>query len=105
VCWNKKAGLCETCAPDLDEEIASAQAQVAKEQVIEKARAVDFVGQRDLAQVTAAVCPKCGAKTQGGKFCPECGAPVAAKRKCAHCGAEADGTPKFCPECGKPYAS
>jgi len=21
VCWNKKAGLCEACAPDLDEEI------------------------------------------------------------------------------------
>jgi membrane protease subunit (stomatin/prohibitin family) len=105
VCWNKKAGLCETCAPDLDEEIASAQAQAAKEQVIEKARAVDFVGQRDLAQVAAAMCPKCGAKTQGGKFCPECGAPLAAKRKCAHCGAEADGTPKFCPECGKAYST
>src|SRR5262245_19349703 len=27
VCWNKKAGLCENCAPDLDEEIAAAQAQ------------------------------------------------------------------------------
>jgi len=30
VCWNRKAGLCETCAPDLDEEIASAQAQAAR---------------------------------------------------------------------------
>src|SRR6185436_11534112 len=29
VCWNKKAGLCETCAPDLNEEIASAQAHAA----------------------------------------------------------------------------
>ena len=29
--------------------------------------------QRDLAQVASAVCPQCGAKTQGGKFCPECG--------------------------------
>ncbi len=26
VCWNKKAGLCETCAPDLDEEVAAAWA-------------------------------------------------------------------------------
>jgi len=103
VCWNKKAGLCETCAPDLDEEIAAAQAAAAKDQVIEKAKAVDFVGQRDLAQVASAVCPKCGAKTQGGKFCPDCGAPIAAKKKCASCGAEADGSPKFCPECGKPY--
>jgi hypothetical protein len=103
ICWNKKAGLCENCAPDLDEEISAAQAQAAKEQAMEKARSADFLAQRDIAQVSAAVCPTCGAKTQGGKFCPECGATIAAKRKCAHCGAEADGTPKFCPECGKPY--
>jgi hypothetical protein len=103
VCWNHKAGLCENCAPDLDEEIAAAQAQAAKDQAIEKVKEVDYLAQRNLAQVAAAVCPKCGAKTQGGKFCPECGAPVSAKRKCPHCGAEADGSPKFCPECGKPY--
>jgi hypothetical protein len=105
VCWNKKAGLCETCAPDLDEEIAAAQAQAAREQAAEKARTVDYLGQRNLAQVSAAICPSCGAKTQGGKFCPECGASISAKRKCANCGAEADGTPKFCPECGKGYGS
>jgi predicted amidophosphoribosyltransferase len=73
ICWNKKMGLCETCAPDLDEEVAVAQASAAKDQVFEKARAVDYVGQRDLAQVAAVLCPSCGAKTQGGKFCPECG--------------------------------
>ena len=102
VCWNKKAGLCEACAPDLDEEIAAAQAQAARDQVIEKARSVDFVGQRDLAKVTPLTCSKCGAKTQGAKFCPECGTPTAHKRTCANCGAVADGSPKFCPECGKP---
>jgi Double zinc ribbon/Prokaryotic RING finger family 2 len=105
ICWNHKAGLCESCAPDLDEEIAAAQAQAAKDQAIEKAKSVDYLAQRNLAQVAAAVCPKCGAKTQGGKFCPECGAPVSAKKKCPACGAEADGSPKFCPECGKPYGS
>ncbi len=105
ICWNKKAGLCENCAPDLDEEIAAAQAAAARDQVQEKARSVDYLGQRDLAQVAAVACPKCGAKTQGGKFCPECGAAIAPKRKCAHCGAEAEGTPKFCPECGKPYGA
>ena len=104
VCWNKKAQLCESCAPDLDEEIASAQAQAAKEQAIEKVKAVDWLADRKIDQATAAACPKCGAKTQGGKFCPECGTTLAQKRKCAACGAEADGTPKFCPECGKPYA-
>ena len=105
VCWNHKAGLCENCAPDLDEEIAAAQAQAAKDQAVAKAQQVDFLAQRDLAQVASAVCPKCGAKTQGGKFCPDCGAPIAAKKKCPHCGAETDGSPKFCPECGKPYGA
>jgi len=105
VCWNKKAGLCESCAPDLDEEIAAAQASAARDQVAEKVREVDFVGQRNLAQVAGVLCPKCGAKTQGGKFCPECGTPISPKRTCANCGAEADGSPKFCPECGKPYGS
>ncbi len=106
VCWNKKAGLCETCAPDLDEEIAAAQAAGGQGAGRSRRRKqVDFLGQRDLAQVASAVCPKCGAKTQGGKFCPECGAPISAKKKCANCGAEADGRPKFCPECGKPYAA
>jgi hypothetical protein len=104
VCWNKKAGLCEGCAPDMDEEIAAAQAQAARQQVTEKARDVDYLGQRNLAQVVSAVCPSCGAKTQGGRFCPECGTSLSGKRKCADCGAEADGSPKFCPECGKAYA-
>jgi hypothetical protein len=105
VCWNKKAGLCESCAPDLDEEIAAAQASAARDQVVEKVKDVDFIGQRNLAQVAGVLCPKCGAKTQGGKFCPECGTPISPKRKCANCGAEADGSPKFCPECGKPYGA
>jgi membrane protease subunit (stomatin/prohibitin family) len=104
VCWNKAAGLCETCAPDLNEEIAAAQAHAARAQVAEKVQAIDYLGQRDLAQVAAAVCSKCGAKGQGGKFCPECGTSLSPKRKCGSCGAEAEGTPKFCPECGKPYA-
>jgi membrane protease subunit (stomatin/prohibitin family) len=105
VCWNPKAGLCEACAPDMDEEIAAAQAIAAREQAMEKARQVDYLVQRDLAQVVAALCPQCGAKTQGGKFCPECGTPVSQKRTCAHCGTQADGTPKFCPECGQPFGA
>ena len=105
VCWNKKAGLCETCAPDLDEEIAAAQAMAARDQVAEKVKDVDFIGQRNLAQVAGVQCPKCGAKAHGGKFCPECCAALSVRRTCGHCGAEADGTPKFCPECGKPYGA
>jgi membrane protease subunit (stomatin/prohibitin family) len=104
-CWNKTAGLCERCAPDLDEEIAAAQASAAREQVIEKARQIDYTSQRNLAQIGSVICPACGAKTQGGRFCPECGASISQKRTCAHCGAQADGAPKFCPECGRPFGT
>jgi hypothetical protein len=104
VCWNKKMQLCEGCAPDLDEEMAAAQAEAAKEQVREKAKSVDWLAQRDVATMTAVACPSCGAKTQGGKFCPDCGAALSAKKKCAKCGAEAEGNSKFCPECGQKYA-
>jgi hypothetical protein len=104
ICWNKKAGLCETCAPDLDEEIAAAQAQAARAQAAEKLQGIDLLGQRDLSKVTGAACTKCGAKTGGAKFCPECGTATATKKKCGSCGAETDGTPKFCPECGKSYS-
>ena len=104
VCFNKKAGLCEGCAPDLDEEMASAQAEAAREQVQQKAREIDWMKQRDVATVTGAVCPHCGAKTQGGKFCGDCGKPLSAKKKCVTCGTEAEGSPKFCPECGGRFA-
>jgi|SRR5450759_5356786 len=103
ICWNKKAGLCENCAPDLDEEMAAAQSEAAREQVHEKARTVDWTKSRDVATVSGAVCGQCGAKTQGGKFCQECGATLSAKRKCSGCGHEAEGTPKFCPDCGAKY--
>ena len=101
VCFNKKAQLCETCAPDLREELAAAQASAAKEQVIGKAREVDYTKGLDVETVTGALCAKCGAKTQAGKFCGECGAPLAARKKCAACGTESEGSPRFCPACGK----
>jgi hypothetical protein len=101
ICWNKKAGLCEGCAPDLEEEIAAAQAQAGREQAMLRATAVDFIGEREMARVVAVNCTKCGAKTQGAKFCPECGTPTATKKTCAGCGHVAEGSPKFCPECGK----
>jgi hypothetical protein len=100
VCWNDKAGLCEACAPDLDEEIAAAQARAAQEQAVAKAKQVDFIGQRDLSRAVAVECTSCGARTHGAKFCPECGTPTARQQKCAQCGAVAQGSPKFCPECG-----
>lgn len=100
ICFNKKAQLCEGCAPDLEEEMAAAQAEAAREQVQEKVRSVDWLKDRDVATVSGACCPSCGAKTQGGKFCPDCGASLVPKLTCGKCGAVAEGKPKFCPECG-----
>jgi RNA polymerase subunit RPABC4/transcription elongation factor Spt4 len=100
VCFNKKAQLCDRCAPDLQEEMAAAQAEAAREQVIEKARSVDWLKGQDIANVSGAACPKCHAATQGGKFCPECGFALAQKTACGKCGASLEGSPKFCPECG-----
>ncbi len=103
ICWNKKAGLCESCAPDLDEELAAAQAEAAREQVQAKAREVDWTKSRKIDQVSGAVCHACGAKSQGGKFCQECGGTLVSKKACSACGHEAEGSPKFCPECGGKY--
>lgn len=101
VCFNRKAGLCEACAPDLDEEIAAAQAEAARAQAFEKAQNVDWMKGRDLGKVTGVACKSCGAKLTGGKFCGECGSPVIQKKECGGCGTEYQGSPKFCPECGQ----
>lgn len=104
VCFNKRAGLCESCAPDMDEEIAAAQAEAAKLQAFEKAQSVDWMKGRDLGRVTGAACGACGAKTGNAKFCPECGTPTVQKKSCGSCGHEAEGSPRFCPECGQKLA-
>ena len=105
-CWNHKKGLCEACAPDLEEELAAAQAAVAAEQVWEKARATNLIGDLDVAADKAAACPHCHGKPGNGKFCQECGQPLrAAKpRHCGDCGAKVESNSKFCTECGSKAA-
>ncbi|HWM92988.1 MAG TPA: zinc ribbon domain-containing protein [Thermoanaerobaculia bacterium] len=103
ICFNRKAQLCERCAPDMDEEIAAAQAEAAREQAFEKAREVNWMKDRDLGTVTGVSCRSCGAKVGSAKFCPECGTPTSAKRSCGDCGVEVEGSPKFCPECGSKF--
>jgi len=100
ICWNPERNLCEGCAPNLDEEIASAQAEAAREQTIEKAKTVDWLKDRDISRNQAAICPSCGAHTGGGKFCSGCGANLASSVTCGKCGTKVEGNPKFCPECG-----
>jgi hypothetical protein len=111
VCWNQARGLCETCAPDLGEQAAAIQAQIAVEQAWGKARAVDQMRGVDVQSQAAAVgptCPKCqGSLAAGAKFCAQCGTSIGAAaapgpRFCAGCGADLAGGSRFCPTCGKP---
>jgi hypothetical protein len=99
ICWNRKMQLCESCAPDPDEEAAAANAEVAKEQAHARARSAG-----DPAPAAETVCSACGAKAQRGKFCSECGAALPTKKHCGRCGAEADGNARFCAQCGEKYA-
>jgi hypothetical protein len=99
-CWNEKRGLCYTCAPNVETELAAAQAQATVDQLRTKVQSVDLTKDIDVTTEAAALCPSCGARTQGGKFCPECGKPVRARKTCSRCGTQSESGSKFCPECG-----
>ncbi len=103
-CWNNKRMLCYDCAPDVETELASAQAQATIDQMREKVREQDLTKGLNLTAEAAALCPSCGARTQGAKFCPECGQPLRAKSECPRCGTAVDAGTKFCPECGNKMA-
>ncbi len=105
VCWNAARQLCETCAPDLAEEAAHHQAQIASEQIAEKIRGTDLVAGIDPTADMLASCPHCQARiAPGKKFCAGCGKPVgsgAKKTFCTSCGAGIDAGAKFCGDCGQ----
>jgi predicted amidophosphoribosyltransferase len=92
--------LCFQCAPDVETELASAQVQAQVEQMKQKVQQQDLTKGMDLTSEAAALCPSCGARTQGSKFCPECGKPLRAKGECPRCGTSVEAGTKFCPECG-----
>ena len=100
MCWNQMRGLCYTCAPSVETELAAAQAQTTVAQIQEKVRHQDLTKDIDVTSEAAALCPGCGARTQGAKFCPECGKPLHAKTDCSRCGTKIEAGAKFCPECG-----
>ena len=101
LCWNQKRGLCYECAPNVETEMAAAQAQLTVEQMKEKLQQQDLTRDLDVTSEAVALCPSCGARTQGAKFCPECGKPLRAKSECPRCGTKAEAGTKFCPECGQ----
>jgi hypothetical protein len=103
-CWNAKRMLCYECAPDIETELASAQVQATVDQMRDKVRQMDMTKDLNLTAEAAALCPSCGARTQGAKFCPECGKPLRPKGECPRCGTHVEAGTKFCPECGNKMA-
>jgi hypothetical protein len=103
-CWNGKRMLCFDCAPDIETELAAAQAQVTVDQMKQKVQEQDFTKSLNLTAEATALCPSCGARAQGAKFCPECGKPLRAKGECSRCGTQVDAGVRFCPECGNKMA-
>jgi hypothetical protein len=101
ICFNPDKGLCKQCAPVLTEELASAQANIARDQIFVKAQAVDQTGGLDAGAQIGVRCWSCGAETPGGKFCPECGVSLHPKTECAGCHAKLAPGAKFCAECGE----
>ncbi|WP_394847862.1 zinc ribbon domain-containing protein [Pendulispora brunnea] len=103
ICWNEKRVMCEDCAPDLQEEAAAMQAEVAVEQLRDKMREVDQTGGQNFTDPQAAACGRCNARlVPNAKFCSGCGAPTAAPKKafCHQCGTEAPPGGRFCSGCG-----
>lgn len=106
VCWNASAGLCESCAPDEEEELAAQQALATSEQIRQKTREVDYTSQIDFTNRTAvSTCIKCSGKLNStDKFCPSCGTPNAPSQTmekfCTNCGSKTKAGQKFCSECG-----
>ncbi len=105
VCWNAKAGLCESCAPDQDQELAAQQAQATAEQIATKAREHNYTKDVDFEKKSGLNnCPQCGVNNPAGaKFCSACGAALYAQPAknafCSNCGSKL-ANEKFCPQCG-----
>jgi hypothetical protein len=96
--WNEEAGgLCTDDAPKVSDEVGAARAQVAKDQIWDKAKGQQmYTGDLSMTQT---VCPSCGKASGGGKFCNNCGAQLGMK-KCATCGADNSPSVNFCGNCG-----
>lgn len=118
-CWNGSANLCESCAPDMQEEMtanrAQVMAEVARQQMYDKAMTQNYAGNVDMSvggQMSAPdvgarrpstpVCGKCKADLGNARFCPQCGTPAAAAapKFCPQCGQQAAPGAKFCGGCG-----
>lgn len=109
VCWHEERGLCVSCAPKLDQEIAGMQASAQVQQLNAKIQQQDWTRDINYRDPGTALCPSCHAESGSGKFCQHCGAglaaaPTADAAFCPNCGTPL-GQARFCGECGTPAAA
>lgn len=96
--WNEEDGLCVSCAPRANVEVASARADKRVQDIKEKAGETQvFTGDIEGKQT---VCPRCKKPASEGKFCTNCGANMSLL-KCENCGTESPLGTRFCGECGE----
>src|SRR5580704_6088654 len=114
VCWNGEANMCDACAPNFKEELASAhahaKADAARQQLQEKAAATNLIGNVEMS-ADAVVhapgakggavnkCTGCGAALGDGRFCQQCGVERHAMG-CPGCGGVIPQGTHFCAQCG-----
>jgi membrane protease subunit (stomatin/prohibitin family) len=98
-CWNPDEGVCISCLPRLDAELATIRREAKIAAVRESAYQKATASADDL-QDRAVSCRECGSAVGRAKFCPECGTAVSLTRACGACSAEIPTSSKFCPECG-----
>jgi hypothetical protein len=104
VCWNDDRGVCTTCAPKLDQEVAGLQAEAQVHQLREKIHAVDWTAGVAHGHEVTARCPSCANDAGGGRYCRHCGTPLAAAAEaakfCMQCGFKLPPDAAFCGGCG-----
>ena len=95
--WNEQEGLCISCAPRVNIEVAAAKSKKAIDDVYAKASKTQvFDGEIESKQT---LCPACNKPAGEGKFCNNCGASLDLL-KCPKCGAENAVGTRFCGGCG-----
>jgi hypothetical protein len=104
ICWNTERGVCTTCAPKLDQEVAGLQASAQRDQLRDKIGQQDWTNGVQYGHEVTARCPSCQNDAGGGKYCQHCGTPLAAapeaSKFCGQCGTKLGPSAMFCTGCG-----
>jgi hypothetical protein len=108
VCWNGPANMCNGCAPNLEREMAAAQAEAkvdaARQQLHQRAQEVDYASGIDMSAGAVLRAPDAAGPAAAAGSLATSTSPLGVSAAGVHCAAcnTAMGAAKFCPECGQP---